>query len=258
MIKNIKVTNHLGESITFELRFPEKSGFLIRDGTDGLGPSKANINTTEKVMSDGAVYNSSRVTKRNIILSLGFIENPTIEDTRQLSYKYFPLNKRVEIEVETDNRVCKTFGYIESNEPDIFSSAEGCIVSVICPDSYFSSLYKNITIFSGTDPLFEFPFSSEMAQFDSFDGMAMGVLALSHTIDIETVPAELIEFGNILTSTKKSIVYIGDATVGMMIYIHAIGPVVNLKITNPRTRELMSINSAKLVALTGSGVASRP
>ena len=39
-----------------------------------------------------------------------------------------------------------------------------------------------------------------------------------------------------------------------MIYIHAIGPATNINIYNTETREVMSINTTKLEALTGKGI----
>lgn len=39
--------------------------------------------------------------------------------------------------IETDSRTCYIYGYVESNEPDIFSSESGTIVSIICPDPYW-------------------------------------------------------------------------------------------------------------------------
>ena len=134
MIKSVKVTNHLGESITLELRNPEKSGFLIR-GIDGLGPGKANINITEIATADGAIFNSSRVNSRNVVLLLTFLEKPTIEDTRLLSYKYFPIKKRITLEIETNNRISLVVGYVESNTPNIFSNQEGTSISIVCPIS---------------------------------------------------------------------------------------------------------------------------
>ena len=61
----------------------------------------------------------------------------SIEDLRQKSYKYFPLKKSVELTIETDNRYVKTTGYVESNEPNIFSSQEGSLIFFIWSFSYF-------------------------------------------------------------------------------------------------------------------------
>ena len=57
MIKNIQITNFRNEILTIELANPEKSGFAILDIT-GLGPVKADINTTENGINDGAVFSA--------------------------------------------------------------------------------------------------------------------------------------------------------------------------------------------------------
>ena len=151
MIRAVTVTNYLGESKRFELAFPEKSGFAVQS-ISGFGPSKADINTTEISTNDGSLYNSARVNSRNIVMSLKLMFNPQIEDTRHDSYKYFPIKKKVTLLIETDNRICETYGYVESNEPDIFSSDETTQISIVCPDPYFYSAGPdgtNTTIFYG-------------------------------------------------------------------------------------------------------------
>ena len=117
MIYSIVVTNYLGDRIKLELGKPDVSGFLIKSIT-GLGPAKANVNTTEVSTNDGSLFNSARLSQRNIVLDMVFINTvygESIEDLRQKSYKYFPLKKSVELTIETDNRYVKTTGYVESN-----------------------------------------------------------------------------------------------------------------------------------------------
>lgn len=232
MIKNVKITNHLGESIVLELANPYKSGFVIKSIT-GLGPSKANVNITELATTDGGVDNSARLDVRNIVMNLEFLENPTIESTRLSSYKYFPIKRNVTFTIETDSRICETVGRIESNEPDIFSQKEGCQISILCPNPYFYSVGEdgtNETVFFGTEPLFEFPFSNE------------------------SLTEDLIEFGNIVAKTEGIVHYDGDAEVGITIKIHAIGEVEGLSIYNIETRESMRISDEKLKAIVGSGI----
>lgn len=231
MIRSITIRNHLDNSIKLELTRPDLSGFIIKS-IDGLGPTKANINTTDIATNDGSIFNSSRLDKRNITLNLEFFQTDTesIEDIRQKTYKYFPINQRIYITVETDNHTLETEGYIETNEPYIFSKNEGTNISIICPDPFFYS--KNIveTIFSGVEPLFEFPFSNE------------------------SLTTSLLEFGAIQNKTEQVIVYEGDGKVGISIYIHALGSVSNIKIANVKTREIMILNTDKLSTLTGSGI----
>jgi hypothetical protein len=229
MINSITVSNHLGESVTLELRFPEKSGFLVR-GIEGLGPSKANINTTETSGIDGSLYNSARAVQRNIVLTLGLLENPTIEDSRQKSYKYFPLKKRIKLEIETDNRTSMVYGYVESNEPNIFSKEETAVISLICPSAYLYDSEDQVTVFSSVTSNFEFPFSNE------------------------SLVSNLIEFSQLNLQTTKTVLYEGDAPIGILLHIHAIGVATGTKIIESATLEFIEIDDAKLTAITGSGI----
>ena len=235
MIYSIVVTNYLGDRIKLELGKPDVSGFLIKSIT-GLGPAKANVNTTEVSTNDGSLFNSARLSQRNIVLDMAFINTvygESIEDLRQKSYKYFPLKKSVELTIETDNRYVKTTGYVESNEPNIFSSQEGTQISIICPDPYFYSAGEdgnNVTNFYSIDPMFEFPFSNE------------------------SLDEPLLVFGEIQIKTEGVITYHGDSEIGVMIYIHAIGPATNINIYNTETREVMRINTEKISSLTGKGI----
>ncbi len=235
MIHSLAVTNYLGDRIRLELGRPENTGFLIKSIT-GLGPVKANVNTTEVATNDGSMFNSARLSQRNIVIQMAFVSTvygEDIEEVRQKSYKYFPIKKNVELIIETDNRYVRTKGYIESNEPDIFSKQEGSQISIICPDPYFYSASEdgnNITDFYSIDPVFEFPFSNE------------------------SLSDPLLIFGEIQIKTEGVITYHGDSEIGVMIYIHAIGPATNINIYNTETREVMSINTTKLEALTGKGI----
>ncbi len=235
MIKSFTITNYLGDSMKLELRRPEQSGFLIKS-VSGLGSCNADINTTEISTYDGAIFNSARISQRNIVFEFIFIETEnqeSIEDVRQKSYKYFPMKKPLEVIVETDNRVLKTNGYVESNEPDIFSSQEGAQISIICPDPYFYSAGangKDHTVFYGIEPDFEFPFSNE------------------------SLTEPLLVFGKVQNKTENMVRYSGDSEVGITIRIHALGEASNIVIYNLGTRESMKIDTIKLENLTGSGI----
>jgi len=235
MIYSLAVTNFLGDRIRLELGKPENTGFLIKSIT-GLGPVKANVNTTEVATNDGSMFNSARLSQRNIVIQMVFVNSiygEDIEAIRQKSYKYFPIKKNVELVIETDNRYVRTTGYIESNEPDIFSKQEGTQISIICPDPYFYSASEdgdNVTDFYSIDPMFEFPFSNE------------------------SLTEPLLVFGEIQIKTEGVITYSGDSEIGVMIYIHAIGPAEHINIYNTETREVMTIDTVKLEKLTGRGL----
>lgn len=226
MIKSVTVINYKDESIKLELGRPEKSGFAIRN-ISGLGPCKANISVTDISTDDGGLFSSARVEKRNIVMNLVYYGRLSAEEVRHLSYQYFPLKKNVTLVVETDARTCQISGYVESNEPDIFSERESAQISIICPDPYFYGMSaKNVT-FAGKEPLFEFPFENN---------------SLSN---------EEIEFGVLTNVQMQNILYEGDADVGFKVYIKPIASVRNITVYNVRTREEMSIDTDKIESITG-------
>lgn len=232
MIKSVTVKNYLGETIVLDLMKPEKSGFIVKSIT-GLGPGKATINKTEMATGDGSIYNSARMSSRNIVISLEFMWAPTVEHVRQLSYKYFPIKKNLELVFETDNRIAKINGYVESNDPKIFSNREGTDISIICPDPLFYSAGEdgtNVTVFSGIEAAFEFPFSNE------------------------SLDEPLIEMGIIHSVRDKSIYYDGDSEIGIKITINATGKATDIRIYNTNTRESMFIDTDKIEKITGEGL----
>lgn len=229
MINNLTVTNPQGEELTFELRFPEKSGFLITN-IDGLGPVNATINSTELASSDGAIFNSSRIGIRNLVITFVLMPFPTVEASRLLSYRMFPIKKKVKLLIETDNRLCETYGYIESNAPIIFSSMVTCQISIVCPDPYFYSEETSRTIFSSIIPTTEFQLWND------------------------STTLSLLEFGQVNNLTSGVVYYEGDADVGIIINLMASGVATAVTIFNTTTDESLEIDSTRLAQLTGSGI----
>lgn len=232
MIKEVTITNYLGESLSLELSNPWKNGIAVKE-IDGLGPVKANINMTTISSGDGSRYNSARVGTRNIVFKLILLGSPSVEDARQKTYKYFPVKKPVSLVFETENRIGKISGYVESNEPNIFSQQEETQISVVCENPYFVSIKggeTSVVTFFGTEPMFEFPFSNE------------------------SLTDPLIEFGNIKLRQEEVVYYDGDSNVGIIIHMHALGEVRQITIYNTGTRESMKLDTDKLKTITGKGI----
>lgn len=232
MIRSIMITNNRNESITMELNKPTESGFVVVD-VGGLGPVQANINTTEIVSYDGSVFNTARGTERNITFSLTFM-GPDIEEIRHTTYRYFPLKQPITIVINTDKRSCRTTGYVESNEPTIFSSLESASISIICPNSWFEDASDdglNEVNYYGIDPMFEFPFSNE------------------------SLTEKLINFGEIRNSFEETFYYYGEVETGFTIRIHALGDIGDVTIYNADdASKFITIDSDKLESLTGSSL----
>lgn len=218
MIKAITVINNSNESLTVELANPYESGFAITS-IKGLEPVKANITTTDIVTSDGSIYNSSRAENRNIVIEMKLLPAETIEETRQRTYQYFPIKKRVTLIIETDTRTVVTEGYVEKNEPKIFDKCEKTQISILCPESYLASINSETRTIGGVTPEFEFPFSKN-----------------------EDDDSE-IEFGDITVSDELIVFYEGDVNTGFYMNIHALGPFGDLILYNLTTREQMIIRT---------------
>lgn len=230
MIKSITLTNYQNESLKIELSNPEKSGLAVAS-MDGIGPVKANISTSDIASADGALYNSARLEKRSVNISFVLLPNEknksinTVEKIRHLLYKYLPIKKKCRITIETDTRSAYVEGFVESNEPNIFSKAETMSCSILCPDPWFYSAISENTKFSGVDPLFSFPFYS--------------------------TEEKLISLGNIFTDTINNVYYSGDTETGVVITIHAVGPARNLRIYNIDSHESMTFNDERIKTITG-------
>ena len=227
MIYSVEVTNYLGDSLMLELANPWECGLAVTSIT-GLGPGKANINVTDISTSDGSLYNSARLNKRNIVIKIKLLEAPTIEASRHRMYEFFPIKRKVKLKFNTDEREVITEGYVEKNEPNIFSNNEESQISIICPDPYFYSTKTQTMYIGGVDPKFEFEFENEDP----------------------VLPT--INMGDIQLDTRRNIFYEGDDEVGMIFTIYATGTVRDLAIYNISTKEHMRIDDKRLTILTGS------
>lgn len=232
MVTALKITNYLGDTLEIDPFDPESSGFLIAD-IRGITPVKGDINFTSITTNDGGLYNSARIGTRNITLKLVFFPFDTIEETRLLSYKYFPIKKQVTLEFETETRKAEITGYVESNDINIFTKNEYSAISIICPDPYFQATSSDGQInveFAGIEPKLRFP------------------------IPIYSDVAPDLVFGDIQTFREQIITYEGDSETGMEITLRALGPVGSITFYNRETNERMMIDSAKLASLTGSSM----
>lgn len=227
MIDSFTVTNQLGESLEVILREPEKSGLYV-ESIEGLGPVKASINTTDLASADGALFNSARLSTRNIVITLGMLFDPTVEDSRQKAYRFFPVKSKVTLRFNTDRRTVTTVGYVESNDPNIFSKDETTQISIICPDPFFYAVTRSLASFYDAAPMFEFPFEND-----------------------SLTEAKLI-FGEIRQDARVIVNYQGDVDVGVLIRIHATGTATGIVIYNVRTGGKIEIDTDKLKSITGA------
>lgn len=237
MLKSVTVTNFRGESLRMELSNPYLSGLLITS-IDGLGPAKADINKSATAKKPGSNINSTRLNDRNIVIDIEFLltDNETIESIRNKTYKYFPTEKNLTLLFETDLKTCVCEGYVESNEPEIFSEHEGCQISIICGDPFFyasdsaGNKKTSTTVFYGVIPEFMFPFPDPSR------------------------PEPAILTGGLVKKRENSVFYTGEGEPGIHIVINATGEITNPKIYNTVTREHFYLDTDVLELMTGSPI----
>ena len=238
MLKSVTAINHRGDVINMELGNPYKTGFAISNIT-GIGPPTADVNVTDLASIDGGYFNSARAQTRNIVMSIIFVDDASIETIRQKTYRYFPVKKPVTLIFEADNRTCGIQGYVESNGPEIFSNQESTQISILCPQPYFYDAYgdgETKVSFSSSYGIFEFPFSNEITE-NEYDNMAVEEAALGeyHT------NWQHIEFGIVTLEHQRNIVYEGEADTGFLLEIIASGTVTGLSVFNALTEESITI-----------------
>lgn len=203
MFKSVTVTNYRGDSLELPLTWPNDAGLLISK-IDGITPGNVQVNSQDFAVLDGGVYNSSRMETRNITIEFYYgrpgmvpaIDNHDVETARHIAYRYFPVKTRVRLDFLTEERNLSIWGYVESNDTDIFSEHEKGQVSIVCPDPYF---YEKDTIayeLGSFIPEFEFPFFNE------------------------SLIEPLICFGDYGSGSIYHVEYNGDIEVGATVRIH--------------------------------------
>lgn len=122
---------------------PETDLIQIRN-IDGLDPVKASVNTSPYGPVDGAAFTGANIPSRNIVLTLH--PNPnwdtwTYENLRRLLYAYFMPKRAVRLVFLSDDMISvEIYGIVESFSNNMFSKDPEVIVSILCPDPYFTAL----------------------------------------------------------------------------------------------------------------------
>lgn len=180
----------------------------------GLTPPAATINTAVIATSDGAVFNSSRLGMRNIVLTIAPLNS--IERSRINLYTYFKSKQYIKLYLENNTRSVWIDGYIESIDGDLYSDTEQMQISIICPDPYFKDTETGRYTFSNVESLFSFPFAIE---------------------ETPGIPiSQLSDFVHIAITNNS------DDETGVLIHMIANGAVVNPTIYNTTTNENFSLN----------------
>jgi Phage tail protein len=115
---------------------------------EGLDPIKASVSTTPFGSIDGSSYTGSSVLSRNIVLTLHpnpDWQNWSYEALRRLLYSYFMPKRPTRLIFYSDDMPpVEISGIVESAEINLFSIDPEILVSIICPDPYFTALQPEV------------------------------------------------------------------------------------------------------------------
>lgn len=185
---------------------------IVITGIGGLTPPTASIITTNITAHDGSRYNSAKVGQRNIVIRLRLIRE--VEKTRILLYKYFRIKQWCKIYYSNDSRDVYCEGYVETFENDRFVMNNEVQISIICPTPWFKELKEIVFDMSQVLSTFEFPFAIE----------------------------EPVEFSTLFKNVITEVINSGDVDTGILLELSAIGEVINPRIYNYDTREMIGLN----------------
>lgn len=115
---------------------------------DGLNPVKASVNTSPLGSVDGESYVGSNVASRNIVLTLHpnpNWDNWSYEGLRRLVYSYFMPKRPTKLVFYSDDMPpVEIEGIVEDVDVNQFSADPELLVSIICPDPYFTALEPEV------------------------------------------------------------------------------------------------------------------
>jgi hypothetical protein len=132
----------------------EETDLIQVRGITGLDPVKGTVNTAPFGSVDGAAFLGTSVLTRNIVLTLH--PNPdwrswTNEALRRLLYSYFMTKLETRLIFYSDDMPpVEIYGYVEDANVNQFSQDLEIVVSIICPDPYFTALNPVVVTGSAT------------------------------------------------------------------------------------------------------------
>lgn len=270
MIRSISVKpENKQDFLKLELANPYKTGLAV-GSISGLDPGQATINVVDLASSDGSYYTNSRYSSRNIVLAIVILNDwpegltdrkigstqykNAIEYNRHILYNYFPVKRKVAVQIETDVNTMEIEGYIESNSVGIFSSSESSQVSIVCPYPYFHDISTTVNIgtFSNIVPGVEFKAGLDSSEEPKAIGWSSGSgNALTPSIGYD-YPKQIFSITNLNSSAYYY--YLGDIDYGFNGRISIRGTSGDVTIVSGYGSEYFKISNSIVTSITGSAL----
>lgn len=201
----LKIENPKGAIL--ELTHNEENYQVVN--IEGLNPPNATINTSDYANGDGSSFNSSRLSNREIVLTVYI--NGDVEKNRLTLQKYFRNKEWCKIYFENETRNVYIEGYVQTFEVPIFVQKQAAQISILCPNPFFKDMETIVQSISKVIKKFTFPFS-----INSNEPIAFSMLELEKSTTIENE---------------------SDSETGLIIDVEFMGTVSKLEIRNVDTGE---------------------
>lgn len=172
----------------------------------GLDPPKATVNLTNLAGMDGALFNSAKVSTRNLVISLKITGD--IEANRLELYRFFRPKHSCTFYFKNKRRDVKIEGVVESAECPQFTNKEIMQASILCPTTYFQDIEEIIADMSDSSAGFVFPFSIDIDEPIPFSEYTIGKQT-SAVNTSETDVGVLFEVFFLAAASKIMIVNVG-------------------------------------------------
>lgn len=131
----------------------QNSPFLLKK-VNGLG-YKNDVYSSQSVYQDGATYNGSNLTMRNITIELSIIKN-VIENRNKLYTVFSPKKEGTFYYLQGDIKR-KANCYVESVDSNEVKGVQTVLISLICPDPFFYDLQDTLNYMATWEKKFYFP-----------------------------------------------------------------------------------------------------
>ena len=229
MIQSFSSQIDSGELLELQIRGVSNYAPLMVINVEGLGAPDGRINSVESPNLHGSTVNSTKATQRFITMAL-LVQGVDVvgDQARKELYKFFPVAKKISFGVKTDTRDVTIDMWVESNPMKMFSKKENTEIKLVSENPWFRSVSKEVITFSGSIPLFEFPFSNE------------------------SLVEPLIVFGEELSYISQDVVYDGDVETGVEIELFIAGDVSGtINLYNPAYGQSLEIDCSVLESILG-------
>lgn len=142
----------------------------------GMGPVGADVITSSLGLADGEKYNSARVGRRNVVLTVTI--NGNVEANRIRLYRWFTPKQWVKLYYKNGSRDVYTEGVVETFEVNQFTMVQQVQVSIICPQPHLIGAEEIVKDISGVTSMFSFPFAieAEGVPFSDLSGAEYAIL----------------------------------------------------------------------------------